>query len=320
MFYQRGTNSKGGVVVAVGKHLKATRIDIKTENTVIVDIDGLAEPIRVIGVYWPHCQNRNMDELSPFVTGRTVLAGDLNASVYEWNSPSTDARGLLLKRWIEKMNLFFIPGTKNSSKRSARHIDLIFTNVVDAKAETMLEGSSDHWPMVMKSDQIVIQINGHFPVLNLIININKPADILEGICECVAGSGPRAACKHLAALCFALLDYDQNKLYEACTERLQEWHQPTRRSTNPIPLLDIRFTCLQHNRVEEKMSKYWKFLEEYSYVPAATTTLRRLLLKYDQQSTAAACFLLPQQTTTSFITLPARVVDQVSILSGYSID
>ncbi|CAF3438753.1 unnamed protein product [Rotaria sp. Silwood2] len=156
--------------------------------------------------------------------------------------------------------------------------------------------------------------------LNLIINTNNPADILEGICECVAGSGQRSACKHLAALCFALLDYDQNKLYEACTERLQEWHQPTRRSTNPIPLLDIRFTCLQHNRVEEKKSKYWKFLEEYSYVPAATTTLRRLLLKYDQQSNAAACFLLPQQTTTSFITLPARVVDQVSILSGYSID
>ncbi|CAF1336399.1 unnamed protein product [Rotaria sp. Silwood1] len=74
IFYQRRTNSKGGVVVAVGKHLKATRIDIKTENTVIVDIDGLTEPVRVIGVYWPHCQNRNLDELSPFITGKTVLA------------------------------------------------------------------------------------------------------------------------------------------------------------------------------------------------------------------------------------------------------
>ncbi|CAF4333891.1 unnamed protein product, partial [Adineta steineri] len=58
----------------------------------------------------------------------------------------------------------------------------------------------------------------------MIINTNRPADILEGTCECVAGNGPRAACKHSAALSFALLNYDQNKLYEAYTQRLQQWH------------------------------------------------------------------------------------------------
>jgi len=166
IFYQKGTNSKGGVVVAVGKNLKATRIDIEIENTVILDVDGLTEPVRVIGVYWPHCQNRKLDDLSPFITGKTVLAGDFNASVNEWNSPATDARGLLLKKWIDKANLLFIPGTKNSSKRSARHIDLIFTNIADAKAETLVLGTSDHWPLVMKSDQIGFQTNGHFPVVN----------------------------------------------------------------------------------------------------------------------------------------------------------
>ncbi|CAF1013258.1 unnamed protein product [Adineta ricciae] len=50
-------------------------------------------------------------------------------------------------------------------------------------------------------------------------NINKPANILGGSCEFAAETGPRAACKHLAALCFSLLDYDRNKLYEACTQR-----------------------------------------------------------------------------------------------------
>ena len=73
----------------------------------------------------------------------------------------------------------------------------------------------------------------------MIINISQPADILEATCQCVAGKSARAACKHLAALCFALLDYDQNKLYEACTQRLQQWHQPTRRSPKPMNLLDI---------------------------------------------------------------------------------
>ncbi|CAF4384778.1 unnamed protein product, partial [Adineta steineri] len=98
--------------------------------------------------------------------------------------------------------------------------------------------------------------------INMIINTNRPADILEGTCECVAGNGPRAACKHSAALSFALLNYDQNKLYEAYTQRLQQWHQPTRKSSNPVPLPDIRFTSLGHNRNEEKNLKYSQFLAD----------------------------------------------------------
>ncbi|CAF4896125.1 unnamed protein product, partial [Rotaria socialis] len=122
------------------------------------------------------------------------------------------------------------------------------------------------------------------------INTNRPADILESTCECVAGNGLRVACKHLAALSFALFDYDQNKLYEACTQRLHQWYQPTRKSSNRVPLLNIRFTRLHHNRSEEKNLKYSKFLANYTYVPKASTTLNQLLIKYDQQSSAAAFF------------------------------
>ncbi|CAF2150816.1 unnamed protein product [Rotaria magnacalcarata] len=145
----------------------------------------------------------------------------------------------------------------------------------------------------------------------MIINTNRPADILEGTRECVAGNGPRAACKHLAALSFALVDYDQNKLYEACTQRLQQWHQPTRKSSNPVPLLNIRFTRLHHNRNEEKNLKYSKFFANYTYAPKASTTLNQLLIKYDQQSSAAAFFLLPGEDKNSFISLPARIIGAV---------
>jgi hypothetical protein len=147
--------------------------------------------------------------------------------------------------------------------------------------------------------------------LQLIINTNRPADILEATCQCVAGRGSRAACKHLAALCFALLDYDNNKLYEACTQRLQQWHHPTRKSSNPVNLLDITFTCLKHNKTEEVKPKYLQFLQTDVHVPEATTTLRQLLVKYNQQSTAAASLLLPQPSITCFIPLPARVITEV---------
>ncbi|CAF3413049.1 unnamed protein product [Rotaria sp. Silwood2] len=159
-------------------------------------------------------------------------------------------------------------------------------------------------------DHFIHNINITRDYLHMIININRPADILEATCECVAGKGERAACKHLAALCFALLDYDQNKLYEACTQRLQQWHQPTRKSSNPVKVLDINFISVKHDKNEEEKPQYLHFLETDVHVPEATTTLRQLLVKYNQQSIAAASFLLPQPNLASFIPLPARVITE----------
>ena len=141
-------------------------LDTNIENTVIIDINGCSEPIRVVGIYWPHGQTRELEDLTPFIVQNTLLVGDFNATAEEWNSPTTDARGYRLKKWTDENNLLFIPSTKNSSKRSRRHIDLIFTNLTNLKSETILKGSSDHWPMVLTSDQIGFKTTGQFPKVN----------------------------------------------------------------------------------------------------------------------------------------------------------
>lgn len=51
MFHEEGTNKNGGVVIAIGKHLKACKVDAEILNTLMVDIIGLSEPLRVIGIY-----------------------------------------------------------------------------------------------------------------------------------------------------------------------------------------------------------------------------------------------------------------------------
>jgi hypothetical protein len=145
------------------------------------------------------------------------------------------------------------------------------------------------------------------------ININRPADILKASCECVAGKGESAACKHLAALCFALLDYDDKKLYDSCTQRLQEWHQPTRKSSKPVNLLDINFTSMNHDKSEEEKPKYLQFLNSDIYIPEASTVLTQLLIKYDQRSLGAANLLLPKQAAITRIPLPSRIVAQISL-------
>ncbi|CAM4977048.1 unnamed protein product [Rotaria socialis] len=62
IFHEKGTNKNGGVVIAVGKHLNATKVETTLQNTLIIDIIGLNEPIRVIGIYWPNSQQRNIQE------------------------------------------------------------------------------------------------------------------------------------------------------------------------------------------------------------------------------------------------------------------
>jgi len=81
IFHEKGTNKNGGVIIGVGKHLKATKQETNLPNTLVVDICGLNEPLRVIGIYWPDSQKRDINDISQYITGNTIVAGDFNATV-----------------------------------------------------------------------------------------------------------------------------------------------------------------------------------------------------------------------------------------------
>ena len=165
LFHEKGTNKNGGVVVAVGKHLKATKVETKMENTVVIDIFGLNEPLRVIGIYWPESQKRDINEISKFITNNTIIAGDFNAAVSHWNSPTTDLRGKIVEKWCIDNHLEYIEGTKNSSKRSDRNIDFTFTNLPGISGETLDFGSSDHRPLVYKSEFVLVETSNKFEIV-----------------------------------------------------------------------------------------------------------------------------------------------------------
>lgn len=166
IFHQVGTNKSGGVCVAIGKHLKGSRVDFKVENTVIVDVIGLSETIRIIGIYWPAGQSRLLEELEPFIIENTIITGDFNAAIKEWGSESSDKRGKYLKQWIERNNLCYIPSRVHSSKRSNRNIDLTFTNIGQTKGETLKMGTSDHWPQMITCENVSFDKNRMFSYVN----------------------------------------------------------------------------------------------------------------------------------------------------------
>ncbi len=134
-------------------------------NKLIIDIFGLNEPLRVIGLYWPDSQKRDINEIFQFITSNTVIAGDFNAAVRQWNNPSTDKREEKVEKWCVDDHLQYIPGTRNSSKRPSRNIDNTFSNSPGITRETLEFGSSDHWPLVYESEFIRCETINKFEVV-----------------------------------------------------------------------------------------------------------------------------------------------------------
>ena len=165
-FYQKGTNRNGGVCIAIGKHLKTMRVEVDIPNTIIIDITGLSEPVRIIGICWPTSQERDLDDILHYVVEGIILTGDFNATVKEWNSPLIDKRGRRVKEWIEENSLNYIPSTSHTSKRSLRTIDLAFSNITAISNETLHIGTSDHWPIVLSCENVSLDIWSVFPHTN----------------------------------------------------------------------------------------------------------------------------------------------------------
>ncbi|XP_047039840.1 uncharacterized protein LOC124644478 [Helicoverpa zea] len=70
------------------------------------------------------------------------------------------------------------------------------------------------------------------------IKFDEYGNIMEAHCECPAGSGSNASCKHVAVLLFGIehmVHAKQILLFETCTQKLQQFHVPTSRySGTPI--------------------------------------------------------------------------------------
>ena len=109
-------------------------------------------------------QQRDLDEIQPYVIEGTILSGDFNATVKEWNSPLTDRRGAHVREWVNENNLNYITSTTNTSKRSLRNIDLSFSNMSTISSETLCFGTSDHWPILLSCENIFFDTNIFFPI------------------------------------------------------------------------------------------------------------------------------------------------------------
>jgi len=73
------------------------------------------------------------------------------------------------------------------------------------------------------------------------IQLDKHGAVIEAQCECAAGSGPGAHCKHVAVVLFALTKTQYGiRTMETCTQVLQTFHQVKQYSGSPVKMENVK--------------------------------------------------------------------------------
>lgn len=75
------------------------------------------------------------------------------------------------------------------------------------------------------------------------VHIRNDGLVVEAQCECAAGIGPCASCKHIVAMLFALHDFAVNgnvKLQLTCTQKLQTFHKAKPFMASPVKAAQLK--------------------------------------------------------------------------------
>ena len=93
-------------------------------------------------------------------------------------------------------------------------------------------------------------------------SVDVNGEVLATECECAAGMGPNAHCKHIQAVLLAIIDLTgvkQPKLELCCTDVLQSFHRPHRPHTeSPVKASKLKLTTLTLNfdpRLKSRLCK-----------------------------------------------------------------
>ena len=75
------------------------------------------------------------------------------------------------------------------------------------------------------------------------ISLDENGVILEGQCDCGAGMGPSAHCKHVCAVFLGLIDFSEHKqvnVRASCTSRLQTFHHTKQFTGSPLKASEMK--------------------------------------------------------------------------------
>ena len=150
----------------------------------------------------------------------------------------------------------------------------------------------------------------------------KTCDINAATCGCPAGKGPVASCKHVGALCYALIEFcTSGKLpnFLTCTDKLQAWNKPKPKKVNPIPVTDFTKRNIE---ITKKLKKR-QCITEYDPRPSTQVdnqslleNLRISLLQSNNASAFLQLLVAPEHIALHDHTLLLNVTSNTQSIRG----
>lgn len=115
--------------------------------------------------------------------------------------------------------------------------------------------------------------------------IHEEGEIVEENCECIAGKGTKAVCKHVATVAYALLHFKEHQKWyikSTCTSNRQVWHMPkkSKMDVSPKKPQDLIFYVPEYN-VQKKVKSnmcYDPRLDCYKNMPSFSDKMRNAII------------------------------------------
>ncbi|CAF4437595.1 unnamed protein product [Rotaria socialis] len=141
-----GTNSHGGVVLAVNKRLKSYLIEINEPNVIAARITIENEQFIVASIYSPPTEPLPLSTMTNL-----------------WKKIEKNRPGRILANWLNKQNLKVLNNGTRTSLRSNTTIDLVISSEIPETTEshTLPYMGSDHLPVFTKFLRLHVLIDMH---------------------------------------------------------------------------------------------------------------------------------------------------------------
>ena len=142
-------------------------------------------------------------------------------------------------------------------------------------------------------------------------------DICGAQCGCPAGKGPKASCKHIAALCYALEEFSRVRSlpeFLTCTDKLQTWNQPRPRKLDPIPDENLRLRKQEIMPPKKRSSQLTRVVSVFDPRPEHLRTLDPKVSEH------LRCSLLSVNKSCAFLHILVPDVEKIHHDHSYSLD
>jgi len=168
IFMKEGSNTHGGVVLAIDKKLKAVPIELPQSNIVAVTLINGYKSYTIASIYSPPNEPLPTATLTLLksTSKNFIIVGDFNAKHASWECPQSNTKGYKLEEWLVENDLIVHNPGMITSRRSDTTIDLIISTEPESyvQCKALPYSCSDHYPVLTEFINIELQkINPYVP-------------------------------------------------------------------------------------------------------------------------------------------------------------